>query len=183
MTDSLYNKLVQADVVCRDCGSKYGKYSVGCSSMWEGECDVCGERKPITEVRDWGYLGKGINELKGNIKKQSLEVANYMKCQKELSDCDDAVTYMSSVGPVMNDEELSQYMKESENKVTYKSTITGVCVHRVDSEHRTLQTEVKLIDEGGGEYISLIDSEGQEIRLDFEEFEEVVKAVALLRAQ
>ncbi len=47
-----------------DCGKKYGRYSVGCSSVWEGTCDVCGERKGITEVRDFGYLQKGINDLK-----------------------------------------------------------------------------------------------------------------------
>lgn len=52
-----------ADVVCHDCGSKYGKYSVGCSSTWEGKCDVCGETKGVTEVRDYGYLSKGIKEL------------------------------------------------------------------------------------------------------------------------
>jgi hypothetical protein len=56
--------LSNADVVCKDCGSKYGTYSVGCSSTWMGKCNVCGEEKPITEVRDWGYLAKGIGELK-----------------------------------------------------------------------------------------------------------------------
>jgi 16S rRNA C1402 N4-methylase RsmH len=29
-----------------------------------GTCDVCGECKPVTETRDYGYLAKGINELK-----------------------------------------------------------------------------------------------------------------------
>ncbi len=29
-----------------------------------GTCDVCGEIKGVTEVRDYGYLAKGINELK-----------------------------------------------------------------------------------------------------------------------
>jgi hypothetical protein len=56
--------LLSADVICRDCGTRYGTYSVGCSSVWEGTCDVCGERKGITEVRDYGYLQKGITELK-----------------------------------------------------------------------------------------------------------------------
>jgi hypothetical protein len=56
--------LTNADVVCSDCGAKYGKYSVGCSSVWEGICHVCGETKGVTEVRDYGYLQKGINELK-----------------------------------------------------------------------------------------------------------------------
>ena len=146
-----YEKLSCAEVVCRDCGSKYGKYSVGCSSTWEGTCDVCDEKKPVTEVRDWGYLGKGLQELRKNIKEQSKEVA--------------------------------KYMEETKDKVTYKSTITGVCVHRVDADHRTLQTEVKLEDEGGGEFITLTDTDGNQIRLDFEEFEEVVKAVAMLKAQ
>ena len=180
---TLLQKLLTADIVCRDCGDKYGSYSVGCSSTWQAECPVCGETKGCTEVRDWGYLTKGIKAEKAKIAGQSLEVANYMKCQEELANRDDAIAYLASVGPIMNDDELSQYMEESENKMTYKTTITGVCVHRVDADHRTLQTEVKLVDEGGGEYISLMDSEGQEIRLDFEEFEEVVKAVALLRAQ
>jgi hypothetical protein len=95
---SLYQKLVSADQVCNDCGTKYGKYSVGCSSVWEGTCDVCGETKGVTEVRDYGYLTKGINELKprrpaepfsnptkdftperkAKIKEQSKEVASYI---------------------------------------------------------------------------------------------------------
>jgi hypothetical protein len=56
--------LKDAEVVCKDCGSKYGTYSVGCSSTWLGKCNVCGKDKPVTEVRDWGYLAKGIGELK-----------------------------------------------------------------------------------------------------------------------
>ena len=138
---SLYHKLLTAETVCKDCGSKYGKYSVGCSSMWEGTCDVCDQTKPVTEVRDWGYLSKGLHELKTNI------------------------------------------MEETKDKVTYKSTIIGVCVHRVDADHRTLQTEVRLEDEGGGEFITLTDTDGSQIRLDFPEFDEVVKAVAMLKAQ
>jgi hypothetical protein len=55
--------LKNADVVCKDCGSKYGHYSVGCSSTWMGTCNVCGEEKPITEVRDWNYLKEGIDYL------------------------------------------------------------------------------------------------------------------------
>ena len=114
MTDSLLLKLTQADVVCRDCGMKYGKYSVGCSSMWEGECDVCGERKAITEVRDWGYLGKGIQELRGDIKEQSKEVADYMK----------------SVGPIMNDDELEDALLPSyeQGEITLKLTDDEVSV-------------------------------------------------------
>jgi len=64
MTKNLKNRLMQADVVCKECGEKYGKYSVGYSSTWMGTCGVCGEEKNVTEVRDWGYLTKGINGLK-----------------------------------------------------------------------------------------------------------------------
>jgi hypothetical protein len=55
--------LKKAEVVCHDCGDKYGVYSVGCSSTWRGTCGVCGEVKGITETRDYGYLSKGIREL------------------------------------------------------------------------------------------------------------------------
>jgi hypothetical protein len=55
--------LRNAGVVCHDCGDKYGVYSVGCSSTWQGKCGVCGETKGVTETRDYGYLNKGIKEL------------------------------------------------------------------------------------------------------------------------
>ena len=55
--------LKNASVVCHDCGDKYGIYSVGCSSTWEGKCGVCGETKGVTETRDYGYLMKGIRNL------------------------------------------------------------------------------------------------------------------------
>jgi translation initiation factor 2 beta subunit (eIF-2beta)/eIF-5 len=59
----LLRKLENAYVVCNDCGSKYGVYSVGCSSVWEGDCDVCGESKPVTEARDYAYLITGIRKV------------------------------------------------------------------------------------------------------------------------
>ena len=52
--------LKDAEVTCHDCGNKYGTYSVSCSSTWEGKCDVCGEVKGITEVRDYGYFAKTL---------------------------------------------------------------------------------------------------------------------------
>jgi hypothetical protein len=61
--NQLLKKLKNADVTCFDCGRKYGVYSVGCSSVWEGKCDVCGETKPITETRDFGYFVTGIRKL------------------------------------------------------------------------------------------------------------------------
>ena len=96
--------------------------------MWIGTCHVCGETKPITEVRDWGYLTKGINELnakrtaqpfseltkdftperKARIKEQSAKVANYMLTQE----------------PIMTDEELDGVMMASyeEGELTCKFT-------------------------------------------------------------
>lgn len=41
----LLKKLRTAYQVCNECGLKYGKYVVGCSSRWQGECDVCGNDK------------------------------------------------------------------------------------------------------------------------------------------
>jgi len=53
--------------------------------MWTGTCHVCGETKPITEVRDYGYLQQGIDALqkKDKIRTQSKVVAQYMCNQKE----------------------------------------------------------------------------------------------------
>jgi hypothetical protein len=59
----LLKTLQDAAVCCKDCGQRYGIYSVGCSSTWIGTCRVCSEEKPITETRDWGYLYKGRREL------------------------------------------------------------------------------------------------------------------------
>lgn len=126
MTDSLLNKLLTADVVCRDCGLKYGKYSVGCSSVWIGECNVCGEEKSITEVRDYGYLSKGINELRGTIKEQSKKVADYMM----------------TVGPIMTDDEVEDLMTVTyeRGKITLKLTEEEVgflheCLDTIQEHH------------------------------------------------
>ena len=59
----LIKKLKNAYQTCSDCGNKYGVYSVGCSSVWEGKCDVCGEIKNVTEARDYAYFVTGIRNL------------------------------------------------------------------------------------------------------------------------
>jgi hypothetical protein len=61
---ALLRKLENAYVVCKDCGLKYGVYSVGCSSSYVAKCDVCDEEKSITEARDYAYLITGIRKLK-----------------------------------------------------------------------------------------------------------------------
>lgn len=59
----LFNKLRNAYVTCFDCGNKYGQYHNGVSSVWIGKCDVCGEKKSITEARDFSYFVTGIRKL------------------------------------------------------------------------------------------------------------------------
>ena len=60
---NLLKTLRNAEVVCFDCGIKYGEPRGGVSSMWVAKCSVCGEEKAVTEVRDYRYLAKGIAEL------------------------------------------------------------------------------------------------------------------------
>lgn len=59
--DSLLQRLKSADLACNDCGEKYGKYSVGCSTYHVGTCQVCGKTTAVTETRDFGYLQPGID--------------------------------------------------------------------------------------------------------------------------
>ena len=129
LSDNLLTRLLRADICCRDCGSKYGSYSVGCSSTWIAECPICGETKGCTETRDWGYLTKGINELKGNIKEQSAKVADYML----------------SVGPIMNDDELEDCLTASyeQGEITCKFTEEEVaflneCLDVIVDNHESL---------------------------------------------
>lgn len=63
-TVELIKKLQNANVTCDECGSKYGIYSVATSSVWMGTCHVCGQEKPVTETRDYGYFITGIRKLK-----------------------------------------------------------------------------------------------------------------------
>jgi len=63
----LLKKLEQTGTTCMECGQKYGVYSVGCSSVWNGKCGVCGEDKRVTESRDFGYFRTGIRDLKSQI--------------------------------------------------------------------------------------------------------------------
>ena len=60
---ALIKKLKEAASTCMDCGKKYGTYSVGCSSVRNGKCNVCGKETRVTETRDFGYFRRGIAEL------------------------------------------------------------------------------------------------------------------------
>ena len=67
---ALLKKLETAGTSCKDCGSTYGVYSVGCSSVWNGKCGVCGEEKRVTESRDFAYFITGIRKLKLEIQNE-----------------------------------------------------------------------------------------------------------------
>lgn len=59
----LLDRLRNAYKCCKDCGTKYGVYSVGCSSSWMGKCDVCDMETCVTETRDYAYLITGIRRV------------------------------------------------------------------------------------------------------------------------
>ena len=80
MEQTLIERLTTADLICSDCGNKYGRYSVGCSTFHQGTCQVCGKTAPVTETRDFGYLQRGINTLKTELALVELdeeELASY----------------------------------------------------------------------------------------------------------
>jgi len=45
--------------VCSDCGNKYGYHECGIATWHEDTCGVCGQKKIVTEPRDFGYLKEG----------------------------------------------------------------------------------------------------------------------------
>ena len=63
----LIEKLKNAYTTCMPCGRKYGVYSVGCSSVWNGKCDVCEKETRVTECRDFAYFVTGIRKLQEEI--------------------------------------------------------------------------------------------------------------------
>ena len=62
-TRKLIKKLKQADLCCIECGCTYGNPTAGDSSLWEGQCHICGKTSAVTETRDYGYLAAGIRKL------------------------------------------------------------------------------------------------------------------------
>jgi len=69
-THNLVDRL-QPDWVCTDCGRQWGLWWDGreyvgpathCATFHIGKCGVCGEKKSVTEARDYGYLKEGWHE-------------------------------------------------------------------------------------------------------------------------
>ena len=61
--DDLLDRLRNAYQCCKDCGTTYGVYSVGCSSSRLGKCDVCDAQTWVTETRDYAYLSTGSRRV------------------------------------------------------------------------------------------------------------------------
>ena len=59
--------------------------------MWTGTCHVCGETKPITEVRDYGYLQQGIDALQ----EENDEPASYEQGEITLKLSEDEVAFLN----------------------------------------------------------------------------------------
>jgi hypothetical protein len=116
LSENLVTRLTQADVVCKDCGQAYGKYSVGCSTTYEGQCEVCGEMKPVTEVRDWGYLAKGIAmaRAQSNIKEQSKEVAKHLFANMQPIITDETLEAVRELEQELEQGEISCSFSEDE---------------------------------------------------------------------
>ena len=164
-TQSLLERLTQADICCHDCGHKFGVYSVGVSSTWEAECPVCGKVGRCTETRDYGYLTKGINELKAQrtgaepFSKLTKDFTPERKAKiKEQSKV--AAAYMASVGPIMDDDELEGALSASYEvgELTLKLTADEVgflneCLDTIQEYHCSLQ-----FDAGETEDVALFES-------------------------
>ena len=102
--NALIARLTTADLVCGDCGVKYGQYSAGRSSMQLGHCQVCGGNKQLFEVRDFGYLQRGICAEKLKAKDQSKEVAEYLST---FEDNDNPAVYdFGHIRLMLTDEEV-----------------------------------------------------------------------------
>jgi hypothetical protein len=149
---SLLEKLTQADICCRDCGQKFGVYSVGCSSTWIAECPICGETKGCTETRDYGYLTKGINELKAWRPVQPFsdltegfppERKARIKEQSKI-----LAEHLATLDPIMNDDELEAALEGNkpsyeQGEITLKLTEEEVaflneCLDTIVENHPTL---------------------------------------------
>jgi hypothetical protein len=63
----LARTLRNARWVCEPCGISYGDYRARSSTFHLGTCDVCkGQTVVLTEVRDFGYLRRGLLEAQDN---------------------------------------------------------------------------------------------------------------------
>ena len=114
--ETLLQRLITADLICCDCGDKYGKYTAGCSTCHEGTCQVCNKTAAITEVRDFGYLQRGIWSEKLRIKEQSKGVADYTAA---LNQADFMVSDPDNIDELASYEVGGLCLQLTEEEVTY----------------------------------------------------------------
>ena len=84
--EELLIRLEQAGTSCNDCGTKYGVYSVGCSTNWMGKCGVCGEKTLVTDSRDYVYFITGRQKLAKQIKNAKSRSKTKKQQSEEPSD-------------------------------------------------------------------------------------------------
>lgn len=51
--------------VCAECGLKASGRHAGVATWHEDVCDVCGQKKTVTEPRDFGYPNFNSGKVKG----------------------------------------------------------------------------------------------------------------------
>lgn len=50
--------------ICYDCGEKYGRQSIGFHAKGrQGECEICGRSKTVTEPHNYGWLKDGWQQM------------------------------------------------------------------------------------------------------------------------
>jgi hypothetical protein len=114
-----------------------------------GICDVCEQDKPITEVRDWGYLTKGINELKAWRPAQPFsELTKDFTPERKARIKEQSkilAEHLATVGPIMNDDELEDCLTASyeQGEITLKLTEEEVaflneCLDVIQEHHPSL---------------------------------------------
>ena len=52
-------KITNPELICADCGERYGRRAVGMATFHIDECGICGQEKAVTQPRDYGYLQTG----------------------------------------------------------------------------------------------------------------------------
>ena len=93
-----------------------------------GTCDVCGQDKSVTETRDYGYLTKGINELKAWRPVQPFsELTKGFPPERKAKIKEQSkilAEHLATVDPIMNDDELEDCLTASyeQGEITLKLT-------------------------------------------------------------
>jgi hypothetical protein len=117
-----------------------------------GICDVCEQNKPVTEVRDYGYLTKGINELKAWRPVQPFsELTKDFPPERKARIKEQSkilAEHLATLDPIMNDDELEAALEEDkpsyeQGEITLKLTEEEVaflneCLDTIVENHPTL---------------------------------------------